>query len=350
MSWQAFLQPEEGELRVLPWVEGSEVCDHERWWAIDGRRPREVGWYQFRVNGRRVKLASKEPVEPDQDLLEKGAQTLGYLIGDWLIPEGSLTDIFGEKGELDLLKVTTQAIQVFCVEGGLERLAKVRVSKMLNGSAIYFRQEWPGDPEERAIQAYQDRKDSLAEVPGVTPPLNVAFRWLTENRRRQEAHEAQLEELRRQEEERLRREAEAEAARLQKEAEVDRVVREMIAIGNQRRALIARDFTAAARAALAISGAELLDARPSARKGEMVVQYRYKTRRLECVCERDTLRIVDAGVCLDDHRGTKGDTFFTLESLPPVIQDAMNQHKLVVWRHAPGDQVHHQAEDEDEEW
>ena len=32
----------------------------------------------------------------------------------------------------------------------------------------------------------------------------------------------------------------------------------------------------------------------------------------------------------------KGDTYFTLESLPGVIGWAMDQNKLVVWRHVDG--------------
>ena len=91
-----------------------------------------------------------------------------------------------------------------------------------------------------------------------------------------------------------------------------------------------------ARIALAISGAELLDHREGVHQGEMTIQYRFRNRRLECVCHRDTLRIIDAGVCLTDHRGETGDARFTLESLPPVIGQAMDERRLVIRRHIDG--------------
>jgi hypothetical protein len=48
--------------------------------------------------------------------------------------------------------------------------------------------------------------------------------------------------------------------------------------------------------------------------------------------------VVDSGICLQDHRtGVKGDTRFTLESLPTVIGEAIRTGKLVVYRHVDGD-------------
>jgi hypothetical protein len=113
------------------------------------------------------------------------------------------------------------------------------------------------------------------------------------------------------------------------------------------------DFGEAARAALAIGGAELLDWRDSRSVGEAVVQFRFQHRRFECVCQKDTLRIVDAGICLTDHyTGVRGDTRFTLESLPPVIQQAVREGKLVVFRHVDGDdnRGYDDENDRDEDW
>jgi len=97
------------------------------------------------------------------------------------------------------------------------------------------------------------------------------------------------------------------------------------------------DFAEAARAALAVGGAEYLDHRRSARRGEVVVRFRLAQRRYECTCDQESLRIIDAGICLIDHAtGERGDTYFTLESLPAVILQAEREGRLVVFRHVDG--------------
>ncbi len=56
------------------------------------------------------------------------------------------------------------------------------------------------------------------------------------------------------------------------------------------------------------------------------------------MCEQATLRIVDAGICLVDYRTReKGDTRFTLESLPDVIREAIRNRVLHVFRHVGGE-------------
>jgi hypothetical protein len=66
----------------------------------------------------------------------------------------------------------------------------------------------------------------------------------------------------------------------------------------------------------------------------VVVRFRLDHRAFECTCEERTLRIIDAGICLVDHAtNEKGDTYFTLESLPGVIGEANREGKLVVFRH-----------------
>ena len=92
------------------------------------------------------------------------------------------------------------------------------------------------------------------------------------------------------------------------------------------------DFNEAARAALAVGGAELLDCKGSRRAQELTIRYRLDGRRFECVCDAN-LHIVDAGICLVDHRtGIKGDDRFTLESLPAVVRQAEREGVLVVFR------------------
>lgn len=102
---------------------------------------------------------------------------------------------------------------------------------------------------------------------------------------------------------------------------------------NARKTLAIVDFEQAARAALAITGAVYLDHRNSPRRNEKVVRFRFMNRRFECVCDQN-MRIIDAGICLTSHdTGEKGDDRFSLESLPSVIREAIEDDVLVVFRH-----------------
>ena len=86
--------------------------------------------------------------------------------------------------------------------------------------------------------------------------------------------------------------------------------------------------------ALAVGNAQYIDHRRAPRRGEMIVRYRLERQRFECVCDELTLRIADAGICLTSHEtGIKSDNWFTLESLPGVVRQAIRDDVLVVYRH-----------------
>ena len=333
MGWQDLLAPEEGETRLLPWLGGKEVHSLDQTWNLKGKRPAEFGWYNFELEGRKARLSSKDPQMPSLDF-EDAPMLTGYLCGDRFISDEAAV-------VPDPDKLIEQTEPVYCVEPGLDRFTRAKVLRDRSGRLLFWEVQWPRGPEMAVQVAYQDREESVTEIPEVTPALDLAFRWESRQRTLAEERARELERLRREEEERLERE------------EKRQQLMKTLGTGEGRRDLAKYDFEAAARAALAISGAELLDCRESYNKGEMVVQYRYRHRRLECTCDRYSLRIIDAGVCLDNHRGTKGDTFFTLESLPAVIQEAMNLGRLVVWRHAPGDpggRGGYDDYDDDEDW
>ena len=317
MGWQDLLAPAEGEERILPWLGGRKVHGQTRTWRITGRLPRELGWYRFKTTtSRKASLVAE--AELDDDYGEGLTLVRGYLAGDRLIPDTARVDP-------DPTKLFDQTESVALVELGLDRFTRAVAARDLDGTLVYLRQEFPEGPEFEVQAAYQDRLESVAHIKNVSPALDLAFRW--------ESYQRVAAEERRRELERL---AAEEAARLEAEEKLREAMKDA-GTGAGRRALAQRDFHAAARAALAISGAELLDARPSRNRNQMVVQYRFRNRRLECEVHKDTLRIVEAGVCLDNHRGTKGDTFFTLESLPAVIGEAMDRHILHVYRHLGGD-------------
>jgi len=302
MSWEDLLE-ESGSERVLPWYGFRKVHDAHRSWTISGPEPPEHGWFRFSTpGGRHCELVSDEPQEPDPGWADGHTLVYGYLVGDRMVYDRiqMLTS--------DIFSVTVRA---FCVEPGLDRFARARFARCFEGP-VFLNQEFPLGPEQEVIEAYQDRKESVRDIPGVTPALDLVFRFATHQRLRQEERRRELQRLREEEE---RRRAEEERVRH---------LIEQAGSAAGRRALAPMDFETAAREALRVSGAELLDVRQSRERGEMVVQYRFRRRRFECVVDRNTMRIVDAGVCLDG-----GDTLFTLESL----REAIDTDRLHVWRH-----------------
>jgi hypothetical protein len=319
MSWRDLL--DEGRIRTLPWVGFTTIHDAVRSWSVRMPYPPEHGWYKFEAGGDRWAFrVSDELVDPDPSYFTGLNLYRGYVVGDRFIQDGSRVDPDPEK-------LIEQTIMVYCVEPGLERFARASVVMDRAGHFIYKNQEFPLGPENDVLRAYQDRKPDLSNLQGITPSIDLAFRWVS--------HQRDLMEKRRAELARIRAEEEA------KRAEEERVQQLMKDAGSAvgRRALATRDFETAAKEALKVSGAELLDARPSHNRNEMVVQYRFRERRLECVVDKQTFRVIDSGICLTDHHtGVKGDTFFTLESLPGVVGEAMNLNKLVVYRHVDGDE------------
>lgn len=311
MTWRDLLQSSE-EFIKLPWLGGRQLRTLERAFKLEGPLPEEQGWYLFRVSNRVLRaVRTAEPWEP-----ALGWQTAGYLVGDRLVPDNA-------RVALDPAALVSCSEAIHLVEPGLGRFVRVLAGRPHErGPLVYRGQEMPLGPEESVLQAFLDQKADVNDVPGVVPALDVAFRFETWRR-------AETERLRA--EERLRRERE-EQERLRQERLAQ--VREQLGTGDGRREMAKIDFAEAARAALAMGGAEYLDHRPSYNQGEMVVQFRFDRRRFECTCDARTLRIIDAGICLTDHdTGVKGDDLFTLESFPSVIREAIETNKLVVWRH-----------------
>jgi len=317
MSWRDLLKTEK-DRRVLPWIGGRKITDQGRSWGIQGKLPKEYGWYTFDMGGgRKATIVGKA----DADMMFEDGRTtsVGYLVGNRLIPDDARVDPNPKR-------LVEQTREVHLVEVGLEQFTRALVVRLGQAEDIlvFMRQEFPLGPENAVLEAYLDQKKNISHVPGVTPALDLAFRFCNEQRK--------LAEIRRLEMERLRLADEAE--RLRKEMLAEAM--EQVGTGAGRRAVArAGDFETAAKAALAVSGADLLAVKQErgGRKDHMVVQYRFRGRRLECVADRNTLRITDAGICLTNHgTGEKGDTYFTLESLPTVIGQAMDEDKLVVWR------------------
>jgi len=309
MGWRDLITTKE-ETTTLPWTGGRSLHSGSRTFKL-GARPRDFGWYTFDLEGNKAK--DPKPADPVPEILKSSVK--GYLVGDRLVPDDTRIDP-------DPAKIINYSEKVYLLPEELDRFSRVRAGRIYpEGPLIFLEQEFPLGPEDEVMEAFFDNKISTFGIRSVAPALDAAFRM--------EVYQRQQAEFRRQELIRLRAEEEARLAKEERRKEMI----EKLGDGAGRRAMAQENFGEAARAALMVGGAQYLDHRKGGRKGEWVVKYRVDGQRLECVCDTN-LQIIDAGVCLVDH-GTneKGDTYFTLESLPAVIRQAIREHKLVVWRH-----------------
>jgi hypothetical protein len=324
MSWKDLLQTE-GETVIAPWVEGKVLRSVDRTWMIEGRRPPEPGWHRFTITARKARW--EKAVDPQPELLVDVQR--GYLVGDRLVRNDARVDP-------DPALITEQSEPIHLVEPGLDRFVPIIAGRGFeDGPLIYQGQDMPSGPEESVLQAFLERHISVNGIPGVTPALDAAFRMESWQRLEADRRRAEIERRLREEEEKRQRE------------ERRQQLVQQLGDGAGRRQMALVDFAAAATAALAVGGATYLDHRRSAVRGEMVVRFRVQNRSFECTCEEKTLAIVDAGICLINHNtGEKGDTYFTLESLPAVIAEAVRKHKLVVFRHVGGGDQHHDDHDD----
>lgn len=329
-SWRDLISSEtKGERQILPWTGGTQLRIDERTWNIQGNLPREFGWWPFlcgsnraaTYTGKEYEIGDFPGFEPQTHLLKKCIK--GYLVGDRIF-----TDVM--RADTDPLKIWEEAERVFLLEAGIERFARIEAGRLFdNGPLIYKGLDFPRGPEGAVATAFENGQESVREVHGLTPALEAAFRMETFQREEKKRRRAEAEKRAREEEERLQRE------------ERRKKIIEQLGDGAGRRALAKTDFGEAAKAALAVGGAVYLDHRLGVNRNEMVVVFRLDRRRFECTCRKDTLQIIDSGICLTAHyddpdgfdTGTKGDTLFTLESLPGVIKEAERQDRLVVYRH-----------------
>ena len=308
VGWRDLLQTGD-ETLVAPWLEGRELRSGARTWVIDGRLPREVGWYTFKLNGRKAKVDG--PADPTVEQFDQLVH--GYLVGDRIVPDDTHVDP-------NPTKIISFSEPVALLDRGLDRFVRIVAGRPYeDGPLIFMNQAFPLGSEDAVTRAFQNRAPSVEDIPNVPPALDAAFRMETYNRADTERRRAEME----------RQRAEEEARRQLEERR--RQIAEQVGTAEGRRQMAQVDFAEGARAALRLSGAEYLDHKKGYARGEVVVTFRFLRRVFVCSCDEKTLRIIDAGICLVDHRtGEKGDTRFTLESLPGVIAEAHRTGVLVV--------------------
>lgn len=307
-GWRELLSKPD-ETLVSAWLGGRELRSGAQAWSIHGRLPAEDGWYVFRLEGRRAWLAGAS--EPALEALRHLQR--GFLVGDRLVPDG--VRVVPEPDE-----IARVSEPVHLLDRGLGRFVRIVAGRLFeDGPLVFSHQDMPLGAEDAVLAAYLARAESVTNIPDVPPALDAAFRVESWMRVDTERRRAEAERLAREEAERREREEKMRQLATQTGTSVGR------------RALATIDFGAAARAALALGGAEYLDHTPAHAPNEMVVTYRHMRRTLVCTCDVRTLRIIDAGVCL---RGN--DALFSLESLPTVVREAEERGILVIERRPPG--------------
>lgn len=309
MGWKDLLQT--GDEKVtLPWLGGSTLYSAAQRWSIEGRHPKEYGWFTFKIANRSARVEA--PADAQPDLLQHSVR--GYLVGDRIVADDVRVDP-------DPKRIVEFSEKVFLLDDGIDRFARVRAGRVnKEGPLVYQGLEMPLGQEDAVLESFLDQKTSVTDLKNVAPALDAAFRMESWQRTEAERRRVELERVRREEEEKR-----------QKEERRKELVKKL-GDGEGRREMALHDFDAAARAALAVGGAVFLDAK-KLRHNEWAVRYRLDRQKLECVCN-ERLRIIDAGICLIDHdTNEKGDTFFTLESLPAVVQQAQRERRLVIFRH-----------------
>ena len=312
MSWRDLLHQDDERI-VLPWIGGRELRSFSRKWTLVGRTPDEHGWYSFTLlKGRSAAL---------HEAAELHAATLGQVHFGYLVGDHFATEHFIDRVVIDVADVAKKLPRVNLITDNVDRFARVSVGSVTSDGPLFFRQvEMPLGPEEDVLRAYEDQATDVNAIKGVTPALDAAFRMVTWQRAEAARRRIELERLR----------AEEEAKRVAEERRQNLV--KQLGDGAGRREMAKVDFETAARAALAVGGAELLDWNKVRNRNEWIVRYRLERRRFECACD-ERLHIIDAGICLQDHAtGIKGDDRFTLESLPAVVREAMRLGVLVVFR------------------
>ncbi len=326
------------ETLELPYLGGGVLDAKERRLRLTGTPPARPGWYRFEVSGRNATV--KEPCEPgDLSALPK---VRGWLRGDRLFREG------GAVEPVALLPEEEPPL-----------FSPISARRWPTGALIFEALEFESEVEGTAREALGDRR-ALGEVKGVPAPLRAAYglavleRVARDRNVRFAPQEVRLQlgpigdggvpkaeaVLRALEEERelARRElAELEARRQRAQLHQDVAAqREALRQQQANRAVqdLGRRNRAAdgpeerAEAALEAAGARMESIR---RLGgdRLEVVYRYGGERFISIVDRDTLQVIDSGICLGH---PPRDDLVTLESLMGVIQEAMETGRLVILR------------------
>ncbi|WP_224367781.1 hypothetical protein [Hyalangium versicolor] len=330
MDYRKFLGKEEE--RVLPYLGGAFLHAADRRLRL-ATEPATPGWYRFRIKGREATPVA--PVEPEG--LESLPSVRGHLVGERLVREGAIAEHVH-----------------FLPEEEPARLSPCRARRWHSGELLFDSLDFESEAEEAVRRALEDDA-SLAQLKGVPATLRSAFSYaVLEAQSRRLAipaapaelrpHLVSVAELGRPEAERALRAlaaeralAEREMVELRRRREIADRARQHVEAQPRREEGRGRNWRTAeadamARAELALeaAGARMRSVRALNRENLEVI-FTFMDERFISIVNRDTLQVVDSGICLGH---PPSDNLVTLESLPSVIKEAIDTGRLVILRHA----------------
>lgn len=334
MDYRAFLGRKEPV--VLPYFGGSRVdaADRRLHLHVEKDAAIEPGWWRFVIDGRRA--IPQERAEA----VDLGA--LPAMRGHWV--SGYVVASGRELGRIALPPEEEPA-----------ELARVMARRWYSGELLLESVDFEDDAELEARRALEDRR-ALGDVKGVVPSLRAAFAYALGTAVARElrvpvtlrelaprlvaiadggadAVRARLDELVAERRAALaavearRREAEAAARERARLAELGRRQQELRSVATQARERV-RHGTPCQRAEAALD-----DARARMRAcrrvgGNLDVTFDIDDVRIIATVDGTTLQVYDAGICL-----AGSDRELTLDSLPSVVREAIEDGTLNITRH-----------------
>ncbi|MFZ5444180.1 MAG: hypothetical protein ACOZQL_29560 [Myxococcota bacterium] len=311
---------------LAPFLGGASI-------DVPGRRlrlaapPPKPGWYRFEVKGRLAQVQGEADAPP----LDELPRVRGYLWRDRLVGDGAKTEPLALMPDEEPPRFSPLT------------------ARRWPGDVLLFEQlEFESEAEGAVREALAEGR-ALSSLKGVPAPLRAAYGYaLIEQAARRlgvpvaaaeiQAHvgraaeggaveaEAVIRALiaEREETEREMRELRARiaAARLRADAQAAR--------DEQLRLRAERHQTAEDRAfaALEKAGARFESSR-QLRDGQLEVVFAFMGERFISIADAGTLQVIDSGICLGH---PPRDDLITLESLPSVIKEAIDTHRLVILR------------------
>lgn len=336
------------ETLVLPYFGGTSVeapGRHLRLHLQDGADPPAPGWWRFEVRGRDARPLAAAAEDEVAATREPWPTVRGHLVGDELVQGGA-----------------SAALVWFLPDEEAPALSVCRARRCPSGELCFEMLDFDGEAEESARQALEEG-GSLRGIKGAAASLRAAFGMATvaaaaraagvpvaalEVRqhmlrvadegapaaaavvaalvRERDEHVRRLEAQRQEQERRLAAErarhdqalaaAQVDEARRRARREAGRL--------DERDAR--RTMTDRAEGALAAAGARFRNLRRLGAES-VEVTFEFMGQRFITVVDGATLGVIDAGICLSG-----SDREVTLESLPSVIREAVDTHRLVITR------------------